>query len=85
MPFKSLMMEFFENSHTEELIQCMFAHINRQVENPPMSDIGLTLDHIMQLHINFYLALKRGSSHTKLPEQIAKKNGVINTKTYRQC
>ena len=36
MPFNSVITEIFSGDGNEELIQHMFAHINTQVENPPM-------------------------------------------------
>ena len=54
IPFNSMMKEFFEASNIEELIQRMFAHIRRQVENPCIYEISFVLDQIMHLHINFY-------------------------------
>ena len=50
-------------------------------ENPRMPESGSTLDQIMHWHINFHrLALTRGTSYMKLPEWIARKNAVINSK-----
>ena len=66
IPFSSLMMEFFEDSNTTELIQCMFEQIQTQIGNLRVPESGFTLDQIMQLHINFYRL--RGSSYMKLPE-----------------
>ena len=54
MPFSSLMTEFFEGSHIDDLIQRMFAHIKTQAENPRMPESGFTLDQIMHLNINFH-------------------------------
>ena len=65
IPFNSMMKEFFEASNIEELIQRMFAHIRRQVENPCIYEISFVLDQIMHLHINFYklaLVLTEGRS-----------------------
>ena len=55
IPFNSLIIDFFEGSNTDELIQRMFPHIKTKVENP------FTLDQIKHLHINFHkLTLTRG-------------------------
>ena len=75
------MTKFFEGSDINNLIQRMLSHIKIQVENTRMPVSGITLDHIIHLHINFHrLALTRGSSYTKLPEWIARKKAVINPK-----
>lgn len=47
MQFDSLITEQFEGSNTKELVQRMFVHIKMQVENPRISESGLTLDQIM--------------------------------------
>ena len=63
MLLNSLMTEFFEGSGTNDLIQCMLAHIKAQVENPRMSESGFSFDKIMHLYINFHrLALTRGGA-----------------------
>ena len=81
MSFNSLMIEFFEGSDINDLIQRMFAYIKTQVENPQMPESGFTLDQIMHLHINFHrLTLTRGISYMRLPEWIARKKAVINPK-----
>ena len=66
MPFKSLMTEFFEVSDIEELIQEMFTHIKKRVENLRLPESGFTLEQITHLHIK--LALTQGSSYIELPE-----------------
>ena len=53
MLFNSLMMDFSEGSNSKKLMQCMFAHIKTQVENPQMPESGFMLDQIMHLYINF--------------------------------
>ena len=79
MPFNSLMTEFLNGSNIEELLERMFVHIKTQTENPKFPESEFTLDHIMQLNINFHkLALTRGSSYIQVLEWIAKKKAVIN-------
>ena len=60
----------------EELIKHMFAHINKQKENPGTLEGGFTLNQIMHLQIK----LIRRSSYTKLSKWIAKTKAVINPK-----
>ena len=81
MPFNSLMTEFFEDSNFKELIQHLFAHINKQAENTLIIESGFTLDQTMHLYINFHrLALTRRSPYTVFPEWSAKKIAVMNLK-----
>lgn len=51
--FNSKMMEIFQGSDLEELIQCILAHIKSQIENPALSKNGFTLDSKMYLDISF--------------------------------
>ena len=87
VPFNSLMIEFFEDSDINELIQCMLAHIKTQVENTRMPESDFTLDKIMHLHVNFHrLALTQVSSYIDLPKWIKGKHAVINPeKKNEQC
>ena len=81
MPFNSLMIEFFEGSDINDLIQRMLAHIKAQTEHSKFPESGFTLDRIMHLFINFHrLVLTRGSSYTELPEWSKNKKAVINPK-----
>ena len=67
MPFNSLMTEFFEGSHTDELLQHRLAHTEAQLENPQMCLSGFMINEIMHLHINFRkLVLIGGSSYVTL-------------------
>ena len=76
MPINSL-IEFFEGSSINDLIQRMLAYIKTRVENPRMPESGFMLDQIMHFH---RLPLTRGSSYIVLPEWIAKSKAVINPK-----
>ena len=49
IPLNSLMTEFFEANDINDLIQCMFAYIKAQTENPKFPESGITLDKIMHL------------------------------------
>ena len=76
MPSKSLMTEFYEGSNMKEQLQCMFAYIKTQVENPWMCESGFSHMHV---HINFQKSgLTRGSPciNIKLLEWIEKKRAV---------
>ena len=78
MPFNSLMIEFFEGSDINDLIQRMLAHIKAQVENPRMPESGFLLDKTMNLYINFQrLALTQGDSFIELSEWLKSKKAVM--------
>ena len=79
IPFNSLMIQFFQGSYNNDLIERMLAYIKSQTENPKFPEIGFILVKIMHLYINFHrLVLTRGSSYTELPEWIKSKKAVIN-------
>ena len=79
LPFNSKMMEIFQGSNIEEILEQMFAYIKTQTENPKFPKSGFTLDSIIHLDISFHeLQLTRGSSYIELPAWIANKKAVIN-------
>ena len=71
MPFNSLMIEFFDASDINDLIERMLAYIKAQTKNPKFPVSGFTLDKIMHLYINFHkLLLTGGSSYNELPKRV---------------
>ena len=79
--FNSKMVEVFQGSDVEEILQGMFAYIKTQIEHPALPKSGFTLDRIMHLDIDFHkLELTRGSSYIELPKWIGEKKAVINLK-----
>ena len=66
MPFNSLMIEVFEASDINDLIQRMPAYIKTQTGNPKFPECGFSIDKITYLYINFdRLALTRGGSYNE--------------------
>ena len=79
IPSSSLMTKFFGASDIDDLLECMFAYIKPQTENPKFPESGFTLDKIMHLYINFHrVALTRGGSYIELPKWLKSKKAVIN-------
>ena len=77
--FNSKMVEIFQGSNIDEILEKMFTYIKTQIENPALPKSGFTLDSIMHLDISFHeLQLTRGSTYTNLPAWIANKKAVIN-------
>ena len=75
------MMEIFQGSDVEELIQHIFAHIKSQIENPVLPTSGFTLDSIMHLGINFHKpVLTWTSSYIKLSSWTTLEKVVVNPK-----
>ena len=48
------MIEFFEGSDMNDLIQGMLAHMKTHIENPQMPESDFSMDKIMHLYINFH-------------------------------
>lgn len=68
-PFNSKMMEVFQGSNIEKILQNLFAHIKTQIENPALEESGFSIDSIMHLDIDFHwVQLTRGSSYIDLPK-----------------
>ena len=73
------MMEIFQGSNIEEILEQMFGYIKTGIENPALPKSGFTLDSIMHLDISFHeLQLTRGSSYITLPKWLASKKAVLN-------
>ena len=72
--FNSKMTEFHQGSNFEELIEKMFNHMKKQIENPALPSSGFVLDRVLYIDIDFHkLKLTRGSSYIPLPDVLAKK------------
>ena len=79
--FNSKMMEIFQGSDMEEILEKMFAYIKTQMEKPKFPKSGFILDSIMHLDISFHeLQLTRGSSYINLPAWVKDKKAVFNPK-----
>ena len=52
--FNSKMMEIFQGSDIEEILERIFAYIKTGIENPALPKSGFTLDSIIHLDISFY-------------------------------
>ena len=77
--FNSRMMEFFQGSDLEELVEQMLDYMKTQIENPALSNSRFVFDQVLYLDINFnQLNLTRGSSYIPLPEWISCKKAAIN-------
>ena len=81
MAFSSRMMEIFQGSDLNEIIDEMLAHMNTQIENPALTNSRFVFDEVLFLDVSFYqLNLTRGSSYIPLPGWIVSNKTVINPK-----
>ena len=80
-PFNSRMMEIFQGSDLNEIVNKMFAHMKAQIESSALRNSGLRFNEILFLDVNFYqLNLTRGNSYLPLPDWMVKRKAVINPK-----
>ena len=64
MPFNSRMMEIFQGSDSNEVIDRMLANIKKQIENPALANSRFRSEEVLFLDLSFYqLNLTRGSSY----------------------
>ena len=79
--FNSRMMEIFQGSDLNEIIDEMLTHMKTQIENPALTNSRFMFDEILFLDVSFYqLNLTQGSSYIPLLSWIASKKAVINPK-----
>jgi len=79
MVFNSQILEVFQGSDIDGVVESIAANLRTQSDNPKLPKSGFTIDHIMHLDIDFHkLELTRGSSYIELPQWIAMKKAVIN-------
>ena len=79
--FNSKMTEFHQGSDIDSILNNMFDHIKKQIENPKLSDSEFKLKEILYTHINFNkLSIFSGSSYLPLPKWLASKKAIINPK-----
>ena len=72
--FNSKMMEIFQGSNIDEILEKMFTYIKSQTENPALPKSSFTLDSILHIDISFHeLQLTRGSTYINLPAWIVNK------------
>ena len=77
----SRMMEIFQGSDLNEIVDEMLAHMTTQIENPALANSRFRFDEVLFPDINFHqLELTRGSSYIPLPSWVSKKKVVINPK-----
>ena len=81
LPISSRIMDIYQGSDLNEIVNEMFAHMQRQIENPALVNSRFVFDEVLFLNVSFYqLNLTRDSSYIPLPSWIANKKAVINPK-----
>ena len=81
LAFNSRMLNVYNLSDMNEIVNAMITHMAQQIENPALSDSKFVFDEVIRMDVDFHrLNLTRGSSYLHLPDWLAKKKAIINPK-----
>ena len=79
LAFNIRMLNVYNLSDMNEIVNAMISHMKQQIENPALSDSKFAFDEVVNMDVNFHqLNLMRGSSYLPLPEWLAHKKAIIN-------
>ena len=79
LTFNSRMVNVYNLSDMNEIVNEMITHMKQQIENPALSDSKFVFNEVMHMNVNFHqLNLMRASSYLPLPEWLARKKMIIN-------
>ena len=85
LAFNSRMMNLYNLSDMNEIVNEMITHMHEQIENPVLSNSRFVFDDVLYINIDFHqLNLTRGSSYLPLPEWLARKKVVRNPRNEDQ-
>ena len=77
--FNSRMMNVYNLSDMDEIVNEMIAHMKGQIENPALLNSRFVFDEVLYIDVDFHqLNLTRGSSYLLLPDWLMKKKAIIN-------
>ena len=75
------MLAVYNLSDMDGIVSEMIKHMQQQIENPALRDSKFVFDGVIGMNIDFHrLNLTRGASYLSLPEWLAKKGVIINSK-----
>ena len=81
LAFNSRMMNVYNLSTINEIVNEMIAHMKQQIENPVLSNSRFVFDEVLHMDVDFHqLNLTRALSYLPLPEWWACKKAIINPK-----
>ena len=79
LAFNSRMMNAYNLSDMDEIVNEMIAHMKGQTENPALLNSRFVFNEVLYIGVNFHqLNLMRGSSYLPLPEWLTHKKAIIN-------
>ena len=79
LAFNSRMLNIYNLSNMNEVVNAMITHMKQQIENPALSDSKFVFNEVIHMDVDFHrLNLMRGFSYLPLPEWLARKKVIIN-------
>ena len=79
LAFNSRMVNVYNLSDMNEIVNEMIAHMKQQIENPALLNSRFVFDEVLHMDVNFHrLNLTRESSYLPLPKWLARKKAMIN-------
>ena len=79
LAFNSRMMNVYNLSDMDEIVNEMIAHMKGQIENPALLNSRFVFNEVLYIDVDFHqLNLMRGSSYLQLPDWLTKKKAIIN-------
>ena len=79
LAFNSRMLNVYNLSNMNEIVNAMITHMVQQIENLALSDSKFVFNEVICMDFDFHqLNLMRGSSYLPLPDWLAKKKVIIN-------
>ena len=87
LAFNSRMVNVYNLSDMNEIVNEMISHMKQQIENPALSESRFIFDEVLHMDVDFHrLNLMRASSYLPLPDWLAKKKAIINPRNSdREC
>ena len=74
LAFNSRMMNVYNLSNMDEIVNEMIKHMKEQIKNPALLNSRFIFDEVLYINVNFHqLNLKRGLSYLPLPDWLARK------------
>ena len=81
LAFNSRMLNIYNLSDMNEVVNAMITRMAQQIEYPALSDSKFVFDEVVRMDVDFHrLNLMRGSSYLPLPDWLAHKKAIINPK-----
>ena len=81
LAFNSKMLNIYNLSNINEILDGMITHMVQQIEIPAISDSKFIFDEVIHMDVNFHrLNLMRGSGYLPLPNWLTSKKTIINPK-----